>query len=56
MLKDIALKYFKNGYSCSESIIQACADEGLCSLVRQLFPAECHQVVFVEQLVQRKWF
>ena len=31
MLKDIALKYFKNGYSCSESIIQACADEGICS-------------------------
>ena len=32
MLKDIALKYFKSGYSCSESIIQACVDEGLCSL------------------------
>jgi len=30
MLKENALKYFKNGYSCSESIIQACADEGIC--------------------------
>lgn len=31
MLKDKALEYFKNGYSCSESVIQACIDEGLCT-------------------------
>lgn len=31
MIKDKALEYFKNGYSCSESIVQACIDEGLCS-------------------------
>lgn len=31
MIKDKALEYFKNGYSCSESIIQACIDEGICS-------------------------
>ena len=31
MIKDKALNYFKNGYSCSESIIQACIDEGICS-------------------------
>lgn len=30
MLKDKALEYFKNGYSCSESVIQACIDEGIC--------------------------
>ena len=30
MLKDKALEYFQNGYSCSESIIQSCIDEGLC--------------------------
>ncbi len=31
MLKDKALEYFKNGYSCSEAVIQACIDEGLCA-------------------------
>jgi len=30
MIKDKALKYFMSGYSCSESIIQACIDEGIC--------------------------
>lgn len=30
MLKDKASEYFMNGYSCSESVIQACIDEGLC--------------------------
>ena len=30
MIKEKALSYFKNGYSCSESIIQAYIDEGLC--------------------------
>ncbi len=30
MLKDKALEYFMSGYSCSESVIQACIDEGLC--------------------------
>ena len=32
MIKEKALEYFKNNYSCSESIIQACIDEGLCSV------------------------
>jgi C_GCAxxG_C_C family probable redox protein len=30
MIKDRALELFKNNYSCSESIIQACIEEGLC--------------------------
>ena len=30
MIKENALNYFKNGYSCSESIIQAYIDAGLC--------------------------
>jgi len=30
MLKEKALELFKNGYSCSESIIQAAIEEGLC--------------------------
>lgn len=30
MIKEKALEYFKNGYSCSESIVQACIEEGLC--------------------------
>jgi len=30
MIKEKALEHFKNGYSCSESIIKACIDEGLC--------------------------
>ena len=30
MLKEKALDYFKNGYSCSESVVQACIDSGLC--------------------------
>lgn len=30
MIKDKALELFKNGYSCSESIVQACIEEGLC--------------------------
>lgn len=29
-MKNNAINYFKNGYSCSESIIQAAIDEGLC--------------------------
>ncbi len=31
MIKERALEYFKSGYSCSESVMQACIDEGLCS-------------------------
>ena len=31
MLKDRALEYFMNGYSCSESVVQACIDFKLCS-------------------------
>lgn len=31
MIKDKALEYFRNGYSCSESVVQACIDEGICS-------------------------
>lgn len=27
-----AVEYFKNGYSCSESIIKAAAEEGLCPM------------------------
>lgn len=30
MIKDKALSYFMNGYSCSESVVQACIDEGFC--------------------------
>lgn len=30
MIKEKALEYFKSGYSCSESTVQACIDEGLC--------------------------
>ena len=30
MIKDKALTYFNNGYSCSESIVKAAIDEGLC--------------------------
>jgi C_GCAxxG_C_C family probable redox protein len=30
MLKDKALEYFMSGYSCSESVVQACIDAGLC--------------------------
>ncbi len=30
MLKDKAPEYYRNGFSCSESIIKACIDEGLC--------------------------
>lgn len=30
MLKDKAAQYYNNGFSCSESIIRACIDEGLC--------------------------
>lgn len=29
-MKKKAVEYFKNGYSCSESIVKACVDEGLC--------------------------
>lgn len=29
-MKEKALEYFKNGYSCSESIVAAAIDEGLC--------------------------
>ena len=28
-MKDIAINYFKNGYSCSEAIIKAAVDKGL---------------------------
>lgn len=31
MIKEKAIEYFKNGYSCSESIVQAAIEEGLCS-------------------------
>jgi len=30
-MKDLALKYFKEWYSCSESIVMAAAEKGLCS-------------------------
>lgn len=30
MLKDKATEYYKNGFSCAESIIKASIDEGLC--------------------------
>lgn len=30
MIKEKALNYFKNGYSCSESVLQAYIDEGIC--------------------------
>lgn len=30
-MKDLALKYFKEWYSCSESIIMAAAEKGYCS-------------------------
>ena len=30
MIKDKAIEYFKNGYACSEAVIKACIDEGLC--------------------------
>jgi C_GCAxxG_C_C family probable redox protein len=30
MIKEKALEYHKNGYSCSECIVQACIDEGIC--------------------------
>lgn len=36
MLKDRAVKYFMNGYSCSEAILQACIDEGICQ--KELLP------------------
>ena len=29
-MKEKAVYYFKNGYSCSESIVRAAIDEGLC--------------------------
>lgn len=29
-MKEKAVEYFKNGYSCSEAIIQSAIDEGLC--------------------------
>ena len=29
MIKETALDYFKNGYSCSESVVKACIDFGL---------------------------
>lgn len=29
-MKEKAINYYKNGYSCSESVIQAAIDEGLC--------------------------
>lgn len=32
-MKENAVNYFKNGYSCSESVIRAAVDEGLCDLV-----------------------
>ncbi|MBE7709588.1 MAG: C_GCAxxG_C_C family protein [Cyanobacteria bacterium SIG32] len=35
-MKEKAVSYFNNGYSCSESIIQAAIDEGLCS--KELLP------------------
>ena len=30
MIKEKAIENYKNGYSCSESIVKACIDEGLC--------------------------
>lgn len=36
MIKNKALEYFKTGFSCSESIIQACIDEGICP--KELLP------------------
>ena len=37
MIKEKALEYFKNGYSCSESIVKACIDNGLCD--EELLPS-----------------
>ena len=49
-MKEKAVEYFKNGYSCSESLIKAAIEEGLCPAelmpVQRLFLAECHQVAF----------
>lgn len=36
-MKEKALNYFKEGFSCSESIIKAAIDEGLCD--KSLLPA-----------------
>jgi len=36
MIKEKALEYFKNGYSCAESVVQACIDENLCP--KELLP------------------
>lgn len=36
MIKDRAIKYFMEGYSCSECIVQACIDEGICD--REILP------------------
>ena len=30
-MKENAIKYFKSGYSCSESIVKAASEAGLCS-------------------------
>ena len=30
MIKEKALEYFMNGYSCSECIVKACIDAGIC--------------------------
>ncbi len=35
-MKEKAIEYFKNGYSCSESIIKAASEEGLCP--KELLP------------------
>lgn len=32
MIKEKAVEYYKNGYSCSESVVKACIDEGLCDV------------------------
>lgn len=29
-MKELAVQYFLNGYSCSESVVKAAIDEGLC--------------------------
>lgn len=36
MLKDNAITYFNNGYSCAESVMQACIDAGICP--KELLP------------------
>lgn len=57
-MKEKAVEYFKNGYSCSESLIKAAIDEGLCPSelmpVATAFQEGCLQVVFAVRLLLHK--